>query len=302
MIFSEIYSVYYNAVARLIESAINGELSTDNITDIINDAAFLESFMYIKDAINNEDWCVINKEYKTPIKHLPNMPISHLELSFLKSIISDKRFLLFNEIPSGLEEVEPLYTEDMFYVFDQFKDGDPYENQEYVTNFHTVLTALKEKRRLLIEFNTGKGKFHSGEYIPRKLEFSAKDDRFRLICKGNYNVATINLVRITKCSLLECFDEQKISPLYRKKSYVEIEIKDKRNALERMMTTFSNYKKETKRINENTYILKLFYNKEDETELLIRILSFGPMVKVVSPKRFLDQIKKRITTQRKLGK
>ncbi len=300
MVFSEIYSAYYNAVAYLIEKAMSGELNEKNINDLIGNTAFSESFLYISNALKNEDWCVINKEYKTPMKHIPKMPLSELELSFLKSIISDKRFLLFADIPQGLEAIEPLYVQEDFYIFDNFKDGDNYEDETYKENFKIVLQALKENRKLHIEFTGGKGGFHRGEYIPRKLEFSAKDDRFRLICKGNYSVNTINLARISKCSLLDHFNEEKIKPLHRMKAQVEIEIKDKRNALERMMTTFANYQKETRKINDNTYILKLNYYKEDETELLIRILSFGPMVKVLAPQVFIEQIKERINKQMKL--
>ena len=298
MVFSEIYSAYYKAVAYLIEKAITGELNETNITTLIGDTAFSESFIYITNAIKNEEWYVINKEYHTPIKNTPQMPLSHLELSFFKSIVSDKRFLLFCDAPQGLEDIEPLYTEKDFYVFDNFKDGDPYEDETYQNNFKIILQALNQNCKLLLEFTGGKGRFYRGEYMPRILEFSEKEDKFRLICKGNYNIVTINLARITKCNISDQFYNHK--PLNRIKSQVEIEIKDKRNALERMMTTFANYQKETKKINENTYILKLKYYKDDETEVLIRILSFGPMVKVLSPQPFVDQIKERINKQMKL--
>lgn len=300
MIFSEIYSAYYNAVALLIGKALNGELNANNINEWIDETAFSESFLYITDAIKNEDWYIINKEYKTPIKHIPEMPLSDLQLSFLKSIILDKRFKLFSDVPQGLENIEPLYTEDQFYIFDQYKDGDDYNSDIYRSHFKTILSALKEKRRLHIEFIGGKGGCHRGDYIPRKLEFSSKDDRFRVICKGEYDIVTVNLARITQCILLDEFDEKKLKPFCRGKAQVVVEIDDRRNALERMMTTFANYKKETMKINEHTYVLKLSYNKEDEMELLIRILSFGPLVKVLSPQSFLDQIRERIHNQIKL--
>ncbi len=66
------------------------------------------------------------------------------------------------------------------------------------------------------------------------------------------------------------------------------------------MIAFSSFKKETERIDDNTYKMKLTYHKEDETELLIRILSFGPMLKVVGPDCFVNLIVERLKSQKKL--
>lgn len=47
----------------------------------------------------------------------------------------------------------------------------------------------------------------------------------------------------------------------------------------------------------NIYTCRIWYDPADETELLIRILSFGPVIKVLGPKGFLDQVKERIRRQ-----
>lgn len=300
MIFSEIYSVYYNAVASLIEKAINEELSDDNIVALITEKAFSESFIYICEAIRSEEWCIITKEYKTPIKHTPKMPLTSLQLSFLKAICLDKRFALFMDMPKQLETIEPLYIKEDFYVFDQFEGGDPYENEQYRMNFKTIMKALKEKRQLYIIFLGGKGRYHQGLYQPRRLEFSAKDDCFRLLCSGSEHITSINLARIESCELVDMFIPNVDRRVSRKKEQVQIAVKDQRKALERVLTSFANYKKETRKISDDTYHVTLTYNKEDETELLIRILSFGPMVQVLAPQAFIGKIKERIHKQIKL--
>ena len=43
--------------------------------------------------------------------------------------------------------------------------------------------------------------------------------------------------------------------------------------------------------------LRLRYDREDETELLIRVLSFGPMVKVTAPARLVAQVQARLRRQ-----
>lgn len=74
-------------------------------------------------------------------------------------------------------------------------------------------------------------------------------------------------------------------------------IKDRRNALERAMLQFANYEKSTRKLDSDTYECLIYYNKKTETELLIEVLSFGPMIKVVGNEAFLKLIKERLLRQ-----
>ena len=49
------------------------------------------------------------------------------------------------------------------------------------------------------------------------------------------------------------------------------------------------------------YRIKLYYELADETELLIRVLSFGPVLKVVFPEDFRNRLRQRLENQKKLG-
>ncbi len=46
------------------------------------------------------------------------------------------------------------------------------------------------------------------------------------------------------------------------------------------------------------YKVSVTYDKDDETELLIRILSFGPMIRVTGPHDFVNLIKERLRKQK----
>ena len=48
--------------------------------------------------------------------------------------------------------------------------------------------------------------------------------------------------------------------------------------------------------------ITLYYDKDDETELLIRVLAFGPVMKVTEPESFIEQIKQRLRMQNNLKK
>ena len=56
--------------------------------------------------------------------------------------------------------------------------------------------------------------------------------------------------------------------------------------------------KKTSDKKENTYLVKLFYDESDETEMVIRLLSFGPMIKVIEPLEFKQLIRQRLKKQK----
>ena len=64
---------------------------------------------------------------------------------------------------------------------------------------------------------------------------------------------------------------------------------------------FANYEKRTRYQEETrTWICSLYYDTADETELLIEILSFGPVIRVLGPDSFLEQIRTRVIRQHEL--
>lgn len=64
------------------------------------------------------------------------------------------------------------------------------------------------------------------------------------------------------------------------------------------MLQFANYEKHTEFDEESKcWICSIYYDKADETELLIDILSFGPVARVLEPEPFLC-IAERVTVRR----
>ena len=47
MLFHEIYGCYYNAVAKILHQAVNGELTEKGMQKIVTEKAFSESFLHI---------------------------------------------------------------------------------------------------------------------------------------------------------------------------------------------------------------------------------------------------------------
>ena len=225
------------------------------------------------------------------------MPLTLLEKQWLKALLLDPRVRLFAPSDEGLEDVEPLFTPDQFVYFDRYADGDDYADPRYIAHFRTILQALREQRKLRVRYRGHRGIRHSYVCIPYKLEYSPKDDKFRLITAGGRRPLTINLSRIDSVGLLDSWNEDEYRPPLEHEETLVMELYDSRNALERAMLHFSDLEKETEKLDEKRYRITLKYRQSDETEILIRILSFGPVLKVVEPERMVTQIRERLARQ-----
>jgi hypothetical protein len=299
MLFSEVYSTYFNTVASLIEEAIRGNLTAKTADEIIRETAFSESVLTIMSAIKNGEWAVINPDFSTPISNPPEMPLTILEKRWLKTILLDPKIRLF-EIPEmpDLADVKPLFRPFDIIYFDRYNDGDNFCDEEYIKNFRIIMQGISERKKLLITYKTRSGRIRKRLYIPVKLEYSAKDDKFRLETADSRYVSYLSVARIMCCEIRESYDV--LPTPKRNEKTVHFEITDERNALSRILLHFSDCKKETKRVSEKTYDVTLHYEEQDETEILIRILSFGPVVKVTAPQGFIKLLRERINMQKKL--
>lgn len=299
MLFNEIYGNYYNTVAEILKYAVRGELTQQDIYEITDSKAFAESVLSIPGAMNSGEWPFLTEELTTPLQHEPKMPLTTLQKRWLKALLDDPRIRLFDVPAEGLEDVEPLYRSGAIVYFDQYSDGDPYEDENYVRNFRTALQAIREHRKLQVNFRGGSGREHRWVCVPLSMEYSLKDDKFRLIVCGVEDNNIINIARIKKCTLLEEYAPEEVSEISARKKKLVIELTDERNALERVMLHFSHLRKETMKLDDKTYQISLWYDRDDETELLIRVLSFGPVLKVQEPKNFIRQIRKRLEMQKR---
>lgn len=321
-LFSEIYSTYFKVVSKILNASYDKGITKEEIVFIINNNAFSESTFYILPKLIEGEWQFLENKgdlYTSKLNSKIKLPLSMLEKSWLKALLYDKRITLFleqdqiNQLIDFLEDVEPLFDVNDFYYFDCYSDGDNYADHNYKRYFRTILAALKKKQILKISFESGKGEQITGNFLPCKIEYSSKDNKFRVhVLMVRYGkivrFITINIARISsietsseryngKIDFYKYLEQSKCS------EPVVIEISNERNAVERCMLHFANYEKRTEYDKaRDKYISYLYYDKQDETELLIRILSFGPVIKVLGPENFLSQVKERIERQAELLK
>ena len=320
-LFEKIYSCYYQVVGQILRESERHPVTVKEMEGIIRKYGFQESVLTILPNLTGGGWAFMKKgrdgTYTPAVSHLPKLPLTGLQQRWLKSIIADRRISLFlsdSDLAWAgelLKDTEPLFDEEDFYYFDRFKDGDDYNSKQYRENFRSILQALEKKQALFVAYEGKTGDTVTYETLPYQLQYSSKDDKFRLCSleysRGNFRrELTLNLSKIRACHPSK--REVSIEPAeYRfcnrgkSQEPVVLEISGERNSLERCMLQFANYEKHTEFDEERKcWICSIYYDKADETELLIDILSFGPVVRVLGPEPFLGLIKARVRRQHRL--
>ena len=264
MLFSEVYGNYFTAVATILKKAVERNLTERTLTEAVQTLAFGESVLTIPARLREETWPLLEKDLRTPLRHVPTMPLTTVQKQWLKALLSDPRIKLFAPSEAGLEDVEPLFTPDTFVYFDRYTDGDPFDDGEYIAHFRTILQALKEKRKLRVRFRGHTNIRHSFICVPHRLEYSPKDDKFRLLAMKSGRLTTINLARIRSCDLRDAYTEEEYTPVEYRERSLTLLLTDERNALERAMLHFSDLEKETVKLDYRHYRIQLRYKSEDE--------------------------------------
>ena len=297
MIFSELYSVYYNTVAKIIEAAFNPDATEKDLQRCVMEEAFSESVLTILPALKSGKWPLLNEDLSPALHHKPTMPLTILEKRWLKAIAEDPRVKLFDiEFPE-LEDVDPLFTRDDYKIYDQYADGDPFEDETYIKHFRLMLSAIKNDRPVRITMTNRHGKEVWVRFYPKGFEYSVKDDKIRIIATG-CRFKQFNLGRVASCDFYNGHDPWREKPQVERRKDLTLLITNERGALERVMLHFAHFEKQAERLEDDKYILRLKYYENDETEIVIRVLSFGPYVKVLEPQSFVNLIKERLISQK----
>ncbi len=318
-LFSEIYGIYYDIVTKILQKQC---ITAYEINEMAQKYGFEESALQmIPKLLDGKSWRFLEKKqgkYVSKLEKSPSMPLTILEKQFLKAVIEEKRCRLFLEeeeqkrLKQLLKDVPPLFREDMFDMFDQYQDGDDFENKNYQQIFRSIHRAMRSRHIVIIKYLGGhrseKRMLHKGMFLPLKWEYSQKDDKFRIYCikveqSGKANPMVLNMGRIVWAKQTEKIwnkpvDMEKIVYGRKVKTPIVIKITSERNAIERFLIEFSTYEKESE-YDEQTGVctVRMWYVKNDETEVLIKLLGFGPVLKVMSPPFFVKQIKQRIDKQ-----
>ena len=322
-LFDKIYGCYYQAVRKILEEAFSSPITRKRMNEICRETAFEESALAILPKLMEGSFrCLLSSEdgqtYRSALSSgRLSFPFTNLQKSWLKALLSDRRISLFftdeeqKVLLDFLKDVPPLFKPEEFYYYDQYADGDSYAKETYISTFRSILSAFIEEKVLLISYGGKTGEPVVMEAAPCRLQYSSKDDKFRLLAvkrtKRGFTIPyTLNVSRILDCRVSPESFSKKFHPeqwVFSSpgKEPVRIEINGRRNSLERTMLHFANYEKHTEYDEKRgVYVCSIYYDPGDETELLIELLSFGPVIRVLGPESMLAQIRLRVASQHQL--
>ena len=308
MIFDEVYSLYYNTVTEIINKLARDGVIFESDIEAIAQKNGVNHFKDITEPLILNDWNLSEptKEFEpkkgSKIKSLISaeisIPLSTIQKRWLKAITLDPRFQLFDIKIQGLEDVEPLFSMENYVVFDKNINGDDYSDPEYQKKFKFCLNAIREKKPVVL----GRVKRNGGKsYIicqPTDLEYSEKDDKFRVRVSGSKYVNIINLSSVFS---YEYFQDEFINydcQISNKKQQVTLLVTNTRKTLERLMLHFAHFRTSVQKMNEpDQYKVVIEYDEEDMSEMVIRILRFGSYVEVLAPSEFRKAVVTKLKAQ-----
>ena len=312
LVFHEIYGAYYNALARILTLAVRKELTPAKLYDVVQDKAFSESGMHLPDRLLSGEWPFLNENLETALNNEPSMPLTIIQKRWLKSLTEDPRIQLFLDdetvriLSVQLKEIRPLYARDTFCWFDRFTDGDSYSDPVYIRHFRTILSAVRQQKSLFLFYRNQFGNTLEMRVLPQYVEYSAREDKFRLYATPGdtkeenmpekNEPLRLNIGRILECQILDGYIQSAPEAAVKRESVV-IELVDEENTLERAMIHFSFLEKKTERLENGKFRITLYYAKSDRTEILIRILSFGHQLNVISEGYIRDELTARLLSQ-----
>ncbi len=324
-LFSELYTCYYQVVARILQEAGSHPVTRSRLEKLAGEYGYGESGLSIVPQLVSGRWPFLESDSRRPgfygcrLKHpVFPQPLTNLQKSWLKALVSDPRFCLFftdcqlTELNRWLEDTKPLFRVSDFCLFDQYGDHDPFSSAMYRKHMYVILNALYTRQLLSLSYMTGKKRILACTCLPCRLEYGQRDGKFRLYAmsagtSGRRRMDVLNVARILSAEETGKFSPEPVDVdafLNRAlcREPVVLEITTERNALERAMLHFSCYQKKVERLEDTgRYRCTIYYDKRWETELLIQILSFGPVIKVLEPESFVLQIRERVKNQAALG-
>lgn len=315
--YNEIYGLYYYMLEKILDRASKEEITLKEINSIVSRYGFSESNLYFTPDLiaQGEGYNLLREStsgFTSILKSTPFQYMTSLQKSFLKVILEDEKIRLFledsmfEELKEAFSEVTPLFSLNDYVLTENALDSDPYTDEEYIKHFRMIISAIKGNHALKICFHNSKGERKTMKLAPYKLEYGIRDDKFRLCGvrifeEQGKNYVKINLARIQWITPLPQsypIDFNGFIEAKKKSEPIEIEVSNLRNGFDRVFIGLSNYERVSS-FNEETQKcrIKIYYTEDDEQELLILLLSYGPAIKVLGPVDFRNKLVERIRNQ-----
>lgn len=323
----ELFNKYKNKnfafITNYINSCLNDDslaLTEDELREQLSGASqssFEEFLLALTNAYDNResynaDILYSHDDFMIPLRQIP-IPVraSLAEKAWLYYILQNSKSDLFLEPATKQKLILALENEidqSRFPIKSEYidirllsPDNKLSVTNEVLTNFKTIVSAIKQHRRLFVTNTTFSGQIYKDQEVyPYKLEYSVQFDSFSLSCYPldtkrpvKMNLANLSAVKmgdeiVEYDQFLSDFEKQLKNT--KEKIPVSIEIRNQAEAYDRCAYLFSSYDTFCYDKGNDTLLMNIYYYRFQKDEIIRNILFLGHYVKVVSPKNIVDEV------------
>ncbi len=323
-LFNELHSKYYTLVNHILTSIPDEGISLSTLRKIVAQEGFLETppiLLPLLTAQDDEGYHLLCEKENTYYSVLQNKPMTFLtytQKAWLKTLILDSKIQLFldederYQLKKALRDIEPLFLPDTIHHVHQASLNKDFVNDAYVTLFRTISNCLHHSQHMKIAYMDEDDSLMTKNIAGYKLEYRITQDSFHLIGivythEQITRILRINLSSIQEVTALKTYFNPKeveaAMQAYKCKEPLYFELSNARKGFDRVFMHLSNYERITEFNNEtHTCFVQLFYYPFDEEDLVNILISFGPIIKVISPTSIRNKLIERIKNQRLLFK
>jgi len=325
-LFDEVKNRYFQLVFRIINECADGKAKADLIK-IIDNGEFeqklisknQQSFadMILNRGKKEESLNLLREKeglYYPCIDSNGELPLpvrfTNLEKAWLKALLnqSEIKLLLSNntleKLQKELEGYDSPVRDEYIEMTNTIKLPEIFDRDKYKENFRLILKALTMEKAVRYSNLDRNGNLYSNKLaLPINLEFSMRDSRFRvsMFSIDEQRPVMANIYSMSDISIIDedvGIDRETAKNMLFQQKYSEqpivLEVTDKNYAMERCFMCFSRMERTARELGDNKYEIKLNYYLFEEEGIIRDILSLGPYVKVISPKRIQEEVIKRV--------
>ena len=210
-LFNDYKNRYYRCIQNIINGIYNGEKYSKKDIRAILQSTYLEDEIVLVD--NLVDGGFFN--YEDDVADLMvgcDVPIrlNNLELAYLKMFVEDECFNgvlddeILQKLKNKLEDVESLDYNKFWKRENIDKFGDNMNDDEFRDKIVTLEKAILENKYIKYTSKDKKGEIYKDKIAyPYKIEYSIKNNRYRLVVFYDNRAIKININGIIKLEILQ---------------------------------------------------------------------------------------------------
>lgn len=221
------------------------------------------------------------------------LPLTKIEIQWLKYCVNNSKAKLFleeNQL-SKLKEIFTVEENDLpissINYYDKFKSHNEIADTEiYIDNFKKIVKAFTDEKSVKINYKSVNNSAVTRLVNIGLIEYSNKDDKFRIYCKKEKSVSVYNLERINSVEILsDSYNRNSAEKniknyILNQRKEITLEFTNVKNIPDRLLTEFTPWEKLCTRIDDR-YNVTIKYDNLDSLEIVTRLLPYGKNIKIL---------------------